>query len=387
MNQPAARTRRPAWNRKNPYLAEVVESRRMSGADSEKDVRHYRFAIGESGLDYQVGDGLGVRPINDPALVSAIIEALGTPAETEIAGKDADLWTVLSTQVEISVPSIDLLEAMDGRTHDGELEHALATRDKQALEAWLWGRDVLDVLRMAGPGCLPPDEFVGLLGRLQHRTYSISSSLLSHPGEIHTIVSTVRYRSAGRARGGVCSTYLADRVDVGDRVGVFILPNRSFRLPANDETPVIMVGPGTGVAPFRAFLHDRRGRGAGGRNWLFFGEQHRASDYHYQEEFEGFLADGTLDRLDLAFSRDVPLRDGVAKDYVQAHMIRRGADLYSWLEDGAHLYVCGDATRMAKDVDDALLHIVREHGGLGDDAAHDYLGALRKERRYLRDVY
>ncbi|WP_245650204.1 diflavin oxidoreductase [Millisia brevis] len=387
MSQPAARTRRPAWNRKNPYAAEVLESRRMSGEGSEKDVRHYRFAIGDSGLEYQVGDGLGVRPINDPALVDAIIEALGASGDVEIAGKDADLRTVLSTQVEISVPSTDLLEAMDGRTHDGELEHVLATRDKQALEAWLWGRDVLDVLRMAPLGCLSPDEFVGLLGRLQHRTYSISSSPLSHPGEIHTIVSTVRYRSAERDRGGVCSTYLADRIETGDRVGVFILPNRSFRLPADDATPVIMVGPGTGVAPFRAFLHDRRGRGASGRNWLFFGEQHRASDYHYHEEFEEFLADGTLDRLDLAFSRDQPPAEGVAKDYVQNHMLRHGADLYAWLEEGAQLYVCGDATRMAKDVDTALHRIVGEHGGLSDDAAEDYLSALRKDKRYLRDVY
>lgn len=353
-------------------------------------MRHYRFALGDSGIEYQVGDGVGVSPINDPGLVSAIIEALGAQPDTGIPAKDGtetDLATVLSTQVEICLPSTDLLEAMDGRTHDGDLEHVLATGDKQALEAWLWGRDVLDVLQMAPTGTLAPVEFVGLLDRLQHRTYSISSSPLSHPGEVHTVVSTVRYRNAERDRGGVCSTYLADRLADGDRVGLFVLPNRAFRLPADDATPVIMVGPGTGVAPFRAFLYERRERGAAGRNWLFFGEQRIDSDFHYREELEQFAASGVLTRFDLAFSRDRPVTEGMAKDYVQVHMERNGADLWAWLEEGAHLYVCGDATRMAKDVDEALHRIVATHGGLGAEAAEDYVSGLRRDKRYLRDVY
>jgi sulfite reductase (NADPH) flavoprotein alpha-component len=250
------------------------------------------------------------------------------------------------------------------------------------MDAWLWSKDILDVLNVNPSVRLSAEEFVGLLKPLQHRAYSISSSPLAHPGRVHLTIASVRWRAQNREHGGVCSTFLADRVGEGEKAGIFVSPNKAFRPPADNDAPMIMVGPGTGVAPFRAFLEQRGVTGAKGRNWLFFGDQHRADDFVYEDELTAMGRNGLLTRLDLAFSRDQD-----EKIYVQTRMRENGRDLFAWLEEGACFYVCGDASRMAKDVEDALRDIIATHGGLSAEAANDYVATLRKTKRYLRDVY
>ncbi|MBY6414063.1 sulfite reductase subunit alpha [Rhodococcus sp. BP-252] len=379
-----AASKRSPWNRKNPYRATVLANRVLSGPESTKEIRHYAFALGDSGLNYEVGDGLGVKPVNNPELVDALIGRVGVSPDTTVVVKGAEqrLDELLTHSYEIGVPSMDLLETVAERTGDDELCHVLSTGDREALDAWTWGKDVLDVLALDDKLALEPAELLGLLRPLQHRVYSISSSPLAHEGTVHLTVSSVRYRSAARDRGGVCSTFLADRVSEGATVGVFLSANKSFRLPTDDDASVIMVGPGTGIAPFRAFLHERRARHASGRNWLFFGDQHRGSDYLYEDELDGFSRDGVLTKLDLAFSRDQN-----EKIYVQHRMRESGKELYAWLEEGGYFYVCGDATRMAKDVDAALHDVIVEHGGRTSDQADDYVAELKRDKRYLRDVY
>jgi sulfite reductase (NADPH) flavoprotein alpha-component len=249
------------------------------------------------------------------------------------------------------------------------------------LKKWLWGRHVIDLLELL-PAPMPVPEFITLLRRLVPRLYSISSSPKAHPGEVHLTVSAVRYQTHGRGRKGVASTFLADRVGDANYVKVHVQPSHGFRTPANGDTPMIMVGPGTGVAPFRAFLEERLATGAKGRNWLFFGDQRRASDFLYEEQLIAWQRDGFLTRLDLAFSRDQ-----AEKVYVQTRMLENGPELWSWLEAGAHFYVCGDAGRMAKDVDAALHAIVEKHGARTPEEARAYIARLRSDKRYQRDVY
>ncbi|AYJ50437.1 sulfite reductase subunit alpha [Rhodococcus sp. P1Y] len=379
-----AASKRSPWNRKNPYRATVLANRVLSGPESSKEVRHFAFALGDSGLAYEAGDGLGVKPVNNPELVDALIGRLRVVPDTTVTvkGSEQRLDELLTHSYEIGVPSMDLIEAVAERTGDEELAHVLATGDREALDAWTWGKDVLDVLALDETLAFDPAELLELLRPLQHRVYSISSSPLAHEGTVHLTVASVRYRSAERDRGGVCSTFLADRVAEGESAGVFLSANKSFRLPTDDDAPVIMVGPGTGIAPFRAFLHERRARNASGRNWLFFGDQHRAHDYIYEDELNSLSRDGILTRLDLAFSRD-----HTEKVYVQHRMRESGRELYAWLEEGGHFYVCGDATRMAKDVESALHDVIVEHGGRTADQAEDYLAELKRSKRYLRDVY
>ncbi|SNS92224.1 sulfite reductase subunit alpha [Rhodococcoides kyotonense] len=379
-----AASKRSPWNRKNPYRATVLANRVLSGPSSAKEVRHYAFSLGDSGLSYEAGDGLGVKPVNNPELVDALIGRLRVAPDSTVTvkGSEQRLDELLTHSYEIGVPSMDLVEAVAERTGDDELVHVLSTGDREALDAWTWGKDVLDVLALDDKLAFDPAELLGLLRPLQHRVYSISSSPLAHEGTVHLTVASVRYRSAERDRGGVCSTFLADRVAQGESAGVFLSANKSFRLPADDDAPVVMVGPGTGIAPFRAFLHERRARNASGRNWLFFGDQHRGSDYIYEDELDALSRDGVLTKLDLAFSRDQ-----TEKVYVQNRMRENGKELYAWLEEGGHFYVCGDATRMAKDVDAALHDVVAEHGGRTSDQAEDYVAELKRSKRYLRDVY
>ena len=361
----------------------MLSNRLLSGPDSAKEVRHFTIGLGDSGITYEAGDGFGIKPVNDAALVSAVIARLGVPADVPVHTKSGEitLTQALTTDYEIGIPSVDLIEAVAETAGNAELDHVLQNGDRASFDAWTWGRDVVDVLDLDPSLALDPAEFLGLLRPLQHRVYSISSSPTAHEGTVHLTVSTVRYRSAERDRGGVCSTYLADRVGEAQEAGVFLSANKSFRLPS-DDTPIIMIGPGTGVAPFRAFLHERRARGATGKNWLFFGDQHRSSDFLYEDELVEFERDGLLTRLDVAFSRDQH-----EKIYVQHRMREAGAQLFDWLESGAHLYVCGDAARMAKSVDEAVHDIVAEHGGRSPDAAEDYVDELKRSKRYLRDVY
>ncbi|THB84165.1 sulfite reductase subunit alpha [Pantoea allii] len=372
----------PGSNKSNPYAAALITNKRLSGEQSAKDIRHFEFDLSDSGLKYEAGDALGVIPVNEPTLVSLVLTQLNADYQTPVPGFDRSLGDLLTYQFEISEPSRKLIEWVGQNTTNQELRHVLQHDDKDALGVWLWGKDTLDLLQLELTRTLAVPEFVALLRPLQHRAYSISSSSKAHPDQVHLTVASVRYHSGGRNRGGVCSTYLAERVRRGEKPAIFISPNKSFRVPANNSAPLIMVGPGTGIAPFRAFLQERQATGAQGKNWLFFGDQHQEHDFIYQDELLAWRDNGLLTRLDLAFSRDQE-----RKIYVQSRMLEQGAELYAWLQEGAYFYVCGDASRMAKDVDNALYEVVRQFGGLSTERAADYVDQLKKEKRYLRDVY
>ena len=379
--EPTVRAKQ-VWNRKNPYSARVNVNRLLSGPSSSKEIRHYEFDLGESGLDYEAGDALGVVPLNDPKLVEALIDRFDVTADSEVAGLDRPIGDALLNMFEISTPSRELVAEIGKRAGHDELSHILANGDREQLAAFLWSKDILDLINLGGKPLFDVAEFVTFLKPLQHRAYSISSSPLVAENSVHLTIASVRYRAEGRERGGVCSTYLADRVEAGQNSGIFVSPNKGFRVPQDNDAPVIMVGPGTGIAPFRAFLQERQARGAKGKNWLFFGDQHRQSDFIYEDELGDMSRDGVLTRLDLAFSRDQ-----AEKIYVQTRMQQNGKALYQWLEEGGYFYVCGDATRMAKDVDDALYRIIIDEAGISAEAASDYVNRLKREKRYLRDVY
>lgn len=370
------------WTRKNPYSAVICDNRTLSGTGSAKEIRHIAFDLGDSGMTYEAGDALGVLPINAPDLVAAWLDRLGAPADAAVAGQDQSLGTVLTRHYEITTPSRDLIRAIEARADNDELSHVLGNGDKEALERYLWNKDALDLLTLVPEQSLDPAEVLSWLKPLQHRAYSISSSPKAHPGEVHLTVAALRWMHDGRAHRGVCSTYLADLADDAGTTGIFMSPNKSFRVPQDDSVPMIMVGPGTGIAPFRAFLEERQARGATGMNWLFFGDQHRASDFIYADEIAGFSQSGLLTRLDLAFSRDQD-----AKIYVQHRMLENGKDLFAQLEEGGYFYVCGDATHMARDVDDTLHQIIQTQGGLTPEAATEYVNRLKRDKRYVRDVY
>ncbi|MEM1345344.1 MAG: sulfite reductase subunit alpha [Pseudomonadota bacterium] len=377
-----AKLAKSAWSRKNPYPALVGENRILSGPKSAKEIRHIAFDLGESGLTYETGDALGVMPINAPDLVEAFLTRLKADAGMAIPDKERSLGELLTSALEISTPSKELVAAIGARAGHAELSHVLEGDDKEAIDQFLWGKDTLDLLNLNPSLALDPVEVVGWMKPLQHRAYSISSSPQAHPGEVHLTVAAVRWMADNRLHRGVCSTYLADHVPEGAQAGVFVSPNKNFRIPEDHTVPMVMVGPGTGIAPFRAFLEERRALGATGANWLFFGDQHRESDFIYEDEIAEMSASGLLTRLDLAFSRDQ-----AAKVYVQNRMHENGKALFAMLEEGGHFYVCGDATRMARDVDTALHEIVASQGGMKAEAATDYVNALKRAKRYVRDVY
>ncbi|HSI14264.1 MAG TPA: sulfite reductase subunit alpha, partial [Chthoniobacter sp.] len=373
------------WSKKNPFPARLLANRLLNGDGSGKEVRHYEISLAGSGLSYEAGDALGVMPANCNALVGDVLAALGCDGEEAIKtpdGTETSLRLALTQQYDITRPTSELLRAAAERgAAGGELASLLDPARKDDLKKWLWGREIIDVIcGLSQP--FTAAELTPLLKKLQPRLYSISSSPKAHPDEVHLTVAAVRYDGYGRARKGVCSTFLADRCADNTPVPVFVQTSHGFHLPANGDVPVIMCGPGTGIAPFRAFLEERRATGAKGRNWLFFGDQKRSTDYLYQEQLEGWVTDGHLARLDLAFSRDQ-----AEKIYVQSRMLESAAELWSWLDSGAHFYVCGDASRMAKDVDAALHQIAETAGGLSKEAAAEYIQKLKSEKRYQRDVY
>ncbi len=373
------------YSRKNPFPARLLTNRLLNGANSAKEVRHYEISLEGSGLEYEVGDALGVVPTNCPALVGELLTTLGCDGEEAVPtpdGGETSLRHALAQHYDITRPSSDLIKAAAENTGDDDFRSlVLDSNRRDELKKWLWGREVIDVLcRMAIP--FGAAEIVPLLKKLQPRLYSISSSPKAHPGEVHLTVAAVRFDGHGRARKGVCSTFLADRIGENTKVPVFVQTSHGFRVPSDTERPIIMVGPGTGIAPFRAFLEERRATGAKGRNWLFFGDQKRDTDYLYKEELEAMAADGHLNRLDLAFSRDQ-----AEKIYVQSRMLESANELFAWLQDGAHFYVCGDASRMAKDVDAALHSVIETAGGLSKEAAAEYVAKMKTEKRYQRDVY
>jgi len=371
------------YSKKNPFPARLLENRLLTAEASSKETRHFSISLEGSGLTYEAGDALGVVPTNCPALVEDLLRALNRDGEEAVPtpdGGEAALRTALLRHYEIAKVPPQLLKAIAEHSSDRTLAELMGPESKDALGQYLWGREIVDLLRDFPSVTFTPEEFVSHLRTLQPRLYSISSSQAAFPGEVHLTVAAVRYESHGRARKGVCSTFLADRSS--GAVPVFVHVSKGFRLPVSPDTPIIMVGPGTGIAPFRGFLHDRRAAGAKGRNWLFFGDQRAATDFLYREELEGMLADGHLTRLDTAFSRDQE-----AKIYVQHRMRESAAELWQWLEDGAHFYVCGDASRMAKDVDAALHEVVQTAGGKSPEAAAAYVQQLKTDRRYQRDVY
>jgi sulfite reductase (NADPH) flavoprotein alpha-component len=379
---PAASPAPPAIDRRHPVAAPLILNQRLSGPGAAKDVRRFGFDLAGTGLHYKAGDALGVWADNDPALVAQLLQVLGLAGETPVALGETvlPLEQALRTRREITRPARALLEALALVDPAAPFAPLLVAARKADLEGWLWGRQVIDVLAAMArrPGA---QALVDALRPLQPRLYSISSSPLADPTRVELTVSAVRWAHHGKPRQGACSTFLADRCE-GRPARIFVQPTQGFVPPADDAAPMIMIGPGTGVAPFRAFLQERQARGAKGRNWLFFGEQHRASDFYYEDEIARWQADGHLTRLSLAFSRD-----RADKVYVQHRMAQEGAALWQWLEEGAHVYVCGDAARMARDVDDALVAIVMQHGGMAAGAARAHVDGLRRQGRYGRDVY
>lgn len=376
---------KPIYSRTNPFPARLMTNVKLNGTGSDKDTRHFEFALEGSAFEYEAGDALGVIPRNCVELVDELLRALGASGEEPVAGRDAEevsLREALMGQYEITKISSSLLNAMAEQTDDGLLRKLTAPGVNGELTQFLWGREVIDLLLEWPQAKFSAMEFVGLLKKLQPRLYSISSSPKAHASQVHLTVAVVRYQSLGRRRKGVCSTYLAERAAREATVPVFAHVNNQFRLPVDGNVPVIMVGPGTGIAPFRAFLEERRACGASGRNWLFFGDQHAASDFLYGEELMRMQTDGTLRRLDVAFSRDQE-----EKVYVQHKMIEHARELYGWLESGAHFYVCGDAKRMARDVDKALHEVIQKASGCTEERAAEYVRALQASRRYQRDVY
>ncbi|MEL6436601.1 MAG: sulfite reductase flavoprotein subunit alpha, partial [Pseudomonadota bacterium] len=292
-----AAPKKSKYNRKNPYQSAIVENRLLSGKGSGKEIRHFSFALDDEGLEYEAGDAMGVVPLNSEDYVHAIIDRLGAKWDTTVRGHDSPLGDLLTSGLEIMTPNKETIAQIAERADHDELCHVITNGDKEAIEAFMWGNDTLDLLNLNPKAKFGVDEFVSWLKPLQHRAYSISSSPKAHPGEVHLTVAAVRWNKDGREHRGVASTFLADQTDIGTKVGVFMSPNKSFRPPENDDAPMIMVGPGTGVAPFRAFLEERAARGATGKNWLFFGDQTRSDDFIYEEEIGDFSKSGVLSRL------------------------------------------------------------------------------------------
>jgi sulfite reductase (NADPH) flavoprotein alpha-component len=371
-------------SKQNPFPAPLLTNRRLNAPGSGKDVRHFEIGLHGSGLAYEAGDALAVMPRNDPTLVGEILAALGCSGEETVAGRGGEplpMREALTAHYEITRIPKPLVELFAVRTGEEMLQRVSSPTANGELTKFLHGREIIDLL-LAHPGVrLAAAEFIALLRKLPPRLYSISSSPKAHPGEVHLTVGTVRYESLGRTRHGVCSTFLADRVTPETRVPVFVHTNKAFRPPAPDM-PLIMVGPGTGIAPFRAFLEERRATGATGKNWLFFGDQKSDTDFLYREEIESCRKDGLLTRLDLAWSRDQG-----DKVYVQHRMLEHARELYAWLEAGASFCVCGDASRMARDVDAALHQVIQTAGGKSPEEATATVTALKRDKRYVRDVY
>jgi sulfite reductase (NADPH) flavoprotein alpha-component len=380
---PADEIEEVGFSKKRPFPSAVLANYNLNGP-GPKQTNHIELSLESSGLTYEVGDALGVFPENPACVVDEIIAALpfkagDVPTST---GEEVPLREALLRHYDIGNINKTVITKWQKRSGSPYLRALVDADDKQAWEDFCWGRDLIDLVLDHPADFADGEDFVSVLKKLQPRLYSIASSPAAHPGEVHLCVGIVRYDSHGRKRGGICSTYLGDRLTGDSKPGVFVHHNNAFRLPADGGVPVIMVGPGTGIAPFRAFLEERKATGAKGRNWLFFGNPHEATDFLYGPELEAFRKEGVLNRMDLAWSRDQK-----EKIYVQDLMLKEGAAMWEWLQDGAAFYVCGDASRMAKDVDAALHTIAREHGKLSEEEAAAYVAQLKKEKRYLRDVY
>jgi len=378
------------FDKNNPFLACLVDRRRLSSSASQKDTQHFSVSLAGSGLTYKCGDSLGVFPTNNPSAVGALLKAAGFTGDEQVTVlKDLSpisLRQALSTRLALNGPTYKFAQLLHDRATDAadkdRLAAAIGEADSEKKKAWMEQREFLDLF-LEYPSARPTaQELIELMRKLMPRLYSISSAPSKYPQEIHLTVAVVRYESNGRPREGVCSSYLADRARMSEPDLPIFVADSHFGLPADDNIPVIMVGPGTGVAPFRSFVMDRAARGAKGSNWLFFGDQRKDHDFLYADEWSEYQRAGVLTRLDTAFSRDQ-----AAKVYVQDRMRENATELWKWIQQGAYFYVCGDAKRMAKDVDAALHSIVAEQGSLTPEAAVEWVKQFKKDGRYQRDVY
>ncbi|MGP4059782.1 assimilatory sulfite reductase (NADPH) flavoprotein subunit [Halobacillus sp. H74] len=375
---------KPIYSKSHPFQAEVLENINLNGRGSNKETRHLEIDLEGSQLTYEPGDSLGIYPQNEETLVDELIDEMGWDPELSVPvtkqGEVRALREALTSHFEITVLSKPLLEKLSTLTSNQKLTELLESRER--LNEYVHGRDLLDVVRDYGPWEADEKQFISVLRKIPFRLYSIASSLNANPDEVHLTIGALRYDAHGRKRTGVCSGQCAERTDQGDQLAVFVQKNQNFKLPENKEAPIIMIGAGTGIAPYRSFLEDREEQEIHGKSWLFFGEQHFVSDFLYQVEWQKWLKEDVLSRMDVAFSRD-----SSEKVYVQHKMYERRKELYEWIEDGAYIYVCGDEKYMAKDVQDTLLEIFKNEGGLSMEEAEAYLAELRQQKRYQRDVY
>jgi sulfite reductase (NADPH) flavoprotein alpha-component len=374
------------YSRTNPFKAEVLENINLNGRGSNKETRHLELSLEGSGITYQPGDALGIYPENDPELVENLIQKMGWDSEEIITiNKQGDvlpLKEALSSHFEITNLTKSLLEKAAQLSSIDELQELLLPENADQLKSYLNGRDLLDLVSDYGPWNVSVQEFVAILRKMPARLYSIASSISANPDEVHLTIGALRYKAHGRERKGVCSVLLADRIEPGDTLPVYIQHNQNFKLPSNPETPIIMIGPGTGIAPFRSFIQEREELGVEGKSWLFFGDQHFVTDFLYQTEWQKWLKDGVLTKLDVAFSRDTE-----EKVYVQHRMQERSQELFEWLQEGAVVYICGDEKNMAKDVHNTLIEIIEKEGKVNREEAEEYLTNMKQQKRYQRDVY
>lgn len=373
-----------AYSRKNPFPSKLNTRVLLNGKGSAKETIHLEFDLEGSGLSYEVGDALAVLPSNATDVVDAVLKTTKLDANETVTLKDGDctLKDALTNKLEITTITLPVLKRYNEFAQNTELDVLLHPDNKQKFSDYAHGRELIDILTDFPAKELSANGFASALRKLPPRLYSIASSMKAHPDEVHLTVGVVRYNTNGRQRKGVCSSYLADRINEGESAKVFVSPNKNFKLPDDPDAPLIMVGPGTGIAPFRAFVEERQAIGASGKNWLFFGDQHYLTDFLYQTEWQGYLNDGILTKLDVAFSRDQ-----ANKIYVQDRMRENASELYRWLQDGATFCVCGDASSMAHDVDKSLHEIIAKEGSLSESAAEEYVKKLKTDKRYLRDVY
>ncbi|BDC58819.1 assimilatory sulfite reductase (NADPH) flavoprotein subunit [Bacillus altitudinis MN12] len=374
------------YSRTNPFYAEVLENINLNGRGSNKETRHLELSLEGSGLVYEPGDSLGIYPTNDPALVDELIQTCGWNAEEAVTvhknGDTLPLKEALTSHFEITVLTKPLLQKIAELTKSESLHTLLEEGNEEKLKEYIAGRDLVDAARDFGPFEGTAADFTSILRKIPARLYSIASSLKANDEEVHLTIGAVRYDAHGRERQGVCSILCAERLQPGDTLPVYIQHNQNFKLPQDPDAPIIMVGPGTGIAPFRSFMQEREEMGANGKSWLFFGDQHFVTDFLYQTEWQKWLKDGVLTKMDVAFSRDTE-----EKVYVQHQMKKQSTELFEWLEQGAYVYICGDEKHMAHDVHNTLLSIIQEEGAMSKEKAESYLANLQQQKRYQRDVY
>jgi len=369
------------YSRKNPFQATVIDKVKITGRDSDKEVYHVELSLEGSGIGYEPGDSVGILANNPPELVEAILEHFGFDGTELVAIKNGtfSLRNVLSEHLEITVINRDVIQKYQERSGNDKLQELI--RNEVHLDQYLYGHDILDLFEEF-PLTLSAQDLADVLRSFPARLYSISSSQAAVGDEVHITVATVRYSNKGRVRGGACSTYLTDRIEVDSQVSVFIEKNPAFKLPENEETPVILIGAGTGVAPYRSFLQHREANNQKGKTWLFFGERRFRSDFLYQSEWQKLLKDGYLEKIDVAFSRDQE-----EKVYVQHRLVEKKKEVFEWLNKGANIYLCGDMKQMARDVQKTLLQIFETEGGMSEEKAMEYLKTLKKDKRFQTDVY